>query len=243
MPVGAPNPYQNQLNNVELNFNTNSREKIDSVRMIRVGSYIANKDSARFAKEMSVIISALPGNEYVFLKAIQYLSNKDLLNKVYPMLMRQLKAMKANISKEKMIAKTYMTLNLYDSASSYFEKALITFPKDTTILLDLGFIHLELEEYAKAANDFTRVLTILPNNKEAYHQRGVSRFELKNYNGTVEDMTAVIKLSSSPEPLPYLIRGYAQLAMKNKGGACDDWKSAAALGSSDAKSLTEKYCP
>lgn len=243
VPIGSENPYQDQLDNDGLEFNTNSREAIDSVRMTIAGEYILNKDSNGFAKEMSVFISELPSNEYLYLKSIQYLTNKGLFDKVYPIVLNQLKTMKSNISKSKMIGKTYMSLKFNDSAAVYLEKATKYFPNDTSLLLDLGFIHLELEQYTKAANDFTKVIDILPDNKDAYHQLGVTHFELKNYEGTVQNMTQVIRLTNPSEPLPYLIRGYANYGLKDKAGYCDDWKSAGELGSSEAKALSKKYCP
>ena len=177
------------------------------------------------------------------MKSIQYLTNEKLIDKVYPIVLNQLKTMKDNISKNKMIGKTYMSLKFNDSAAVYLEKALKLSPNDTSLLLDLGFIHLELEQFAKAANDFTKVIDLLPNNKEAYHQLGVTQFELKNYQGTVQNMTQVIRLTNPPESLPYLIRGYANFGLKDNAGYCDDWNSAAELGSSEAKSLSKKYCP
>ena len=243
VPIGSINPYQDQLDNDGLEFNTNSREAIDSVRMSIAGEYILNKDSIGFAREMSVFISELPSNEYLYMKSIQYLTNEKLIDKVYPIVLNQLKTMKDNISKNKMIGKTYMSLKFNDSAAVYLEKALKLSPNDTSLLLDLGFIHLELEQFAKAANDFTKVIDLLPNNKEAYHQLGVTQFELKNYQGTVQNMTQVIRLTNPPESLPYLIRGYANFGLKDNAGYCDDWNSAAELGSSEAKSLSKKYCP
>jgi tetratricopeptide (TPR) repeat protein len=243
VPLGSENPYQDELDNDELGFGAISGSKIDSIRMIIAGQYLEESDSARFAKEMSVFISHLPSNEFLYQRTIQYLLANDLLDKAYPTILTQLKELKdTNISKNKMIGKSYMQLKNYDSAAFFLEMGLSLLPNDTTLLLDAGFVHMELEDYVKAERDFTRVIDLFPSKKDAYHQRGVSRFELKKYAGAVEDMTQVINLSDAPQALSYLIRGYANFGLKDKDSYCNDWQNAADLGLPRAQELLRQFC-
>ena len=57
----------------------------------------------------------------------------------------------------------------------------------------------------------------------------------------MEDFDYAIGLDEN-EPAPYTNRGLIKLEMKNKTGACEDWKKAFQLGSEYAQELLKKHC-
>lgn len=242
IPKNSPNPNQDKLDNDGFPYTIRALEDVDSIRMVFMNEYLANNDSTAFKREVRVFTNYLPAKEPQYMKMVNYLSRNNLLDQAYPLVFEELNRLKQSITRDKMIGMYYMHVKDYRNAVELFERAANNLKIDTELRLNLGFVHFELGEYEKAVEDYSQVIQLRPKNSEAYHQRAVTRFQLQDYKGTIEDMNQVLALIEKPDFLPYIIRGYARFGLKDREGYCEDWKSAAELGSTEAQELINKYC-
>lgn len=82
-----------------------------------------------------------------------------------------------------------------ESAIPDFTKALQLMPyKDTLVLPQRAFAHLQAKQYQAAIEDYTLSLNKLPANATAWHNRGICRYNLGDRNGAVTDIRQAIAL-------------------------------------------------
>jgi tetratricopeptide (TPR) repeat protein len=75
-----------------------------------------------------------------------------------------------------------------------------------------------------------------------YYKIGFDKYWYKkDYKGAIDDFTKAIELNPKYAGA-YFYRGFCKSKLKDKEGACLDWKKAAELGSADAKVMIERKC-
>ncbi|GAA4470607.1 tetratricopeptide repeat protein [Nibrella saemangeumensis] len=81
-----------------------------------------------------------------------------------------------------------------------FTKALQLMPyKDTLVLPQRAFAHLQAKQYQAALDDYTRTIDRQPANATAWHNRGVCRFNLGDRAGAVADIRQAIAMNPTYE--------------------------------------------
>ena len=88
--------------------------------------------------------------------------------------------------------------------------------------------HLNKGDYASAVADFSQAIRLGPDATDFagwHNDRGVAKFNLGDSRGAIEDYSAAIELSDG-NPLNYLNRGDAYLALEEYGRAIEDYTRA-----------------
>lgn len=85
-------------------------------------------------------------------------------------------------------------------------------------------------DYVGAKNDFTKAIQYWPTNSLAYVKRGMCKFFLTDYTGAISDFNEAIKIHEIAELDVSLIRGYAQMELKNYTEAMKDMNAAILSG-------------
>ena len=146
----------------------------------------------------------------------------------------------------------------YEGALYDFNKALDINPKGFELYKDRGDIKISLQNYKGAVSDYTKALKNDPTNSSLYLQRAVAyisegKQEPISTNDAISDLTQAIEFISYNESMIlmsiYELRASIRYAyLKDKKGACKDWKQVALLNSSDVPKHIEvpknykKYC-
>jgi len=79
------------------------------------------------------------------------------------------------------------------STQEELSKALKLAPKDATVLIVAGIIHLRKLEYDQAEKAYSQFVNAFPNAALPYYQRGFFRREVFNNTGALKDLDVVIK--------------------------------------------------
>jgi tetratricopeptide (TPR) repeat protein len=84
-------------------------------------------------------------------------------------------------------------------------------------------------------------LRISPDYYQGFNERGLIKYQLQEYPSAEIDFNRCLQINKS-YPEAYLNRGLLFKMMNEQDKACNDWKSAAALGSDVASRLVSEYC-
>ncbi|WP_421764923.1 SGNH/GDSL hydrolase family protein [Ekhidna sp.] len=242
VPLGSPNPYEEEIRNDGIDYEISSRSQVDSIRSIVAVEKLMEGDIIAFEKEMEVMLSYMPLSETAYLRTINALTEAGLLAQAYPLLYSKIRQLDPGRSKHKMLGLYFMNVLQHDSAIYHFEKALEIAEAKDYLQLNLGKAYGMQQKFNRAIEQFTRVIELDPTNKEAYNLRGGANFELKKFEETVKDMSEVIRLSNQSDAIAFMIRGYAKISLNDTKGACEDWLTASKLGSPQAVALAQQYC-
>jgi tetratricopeptide (TPR) repeat protein len=79
------------------------------------------------------------------------------------------------------------------SVAEELEKAMKLAPKDATVMVVAGMIHLRRLEYDQAEKTYSLFVKTFPNTALPYYQRGFFRREVFNNNGAIKDFGEVLK--------------------------------------------------
>lgn len=121
------------------------------------------------------------------------------------------------------------------------DKAINDKPEYIDAHINRAKIYSALHNYDFALDDFEHVLKIEPNNFEAIKGRGLINLELKQYEHAIKDFNAAISKIKN-DPKLFLFRAYSFFEIDLLIMACEDWQSAAELGSKEAEKYLSEYC-
>jgi protein O-mannosyl-transferase len=131
-------------------------------------------------------------------------------------------------------AATYGRLNHYAQAIADFDKAIEIDPEFSMAYNNRGSAYGNLGNYTQAIADFNRAIEINPRNDGAFCNRGIAHGMLGNYRQAIEDFDRTVALNPKFAGA-YYYRSIAHDKLGNQSQALDDLKTAARLGSRDAK--------
>lgn len=97
------------------------------------------------------------------------------------------------------------------STDEELAKALMLAPKDPTVLIVSGVIHLRKLEYDKAEKSYSQFVKAYPNAALPYYQRGYFRREVFNNTGAIKDFNEVLKHNPNDH---YVLASLAKLNKK-----------------------------
>lgn len=126
-------------------------------------------------------------------------------------------------------------------------KAISINNKDIDAYIIRANAKLELGNYKEAIKDFSKAIELSPGNANAYHGRALANADLaiennfKNPKIALDDYNKAIELNPN-FALAYNHRGWYKFLIKDKEGACLDWKKALDLGSSDSIAEINTLC-
>ena len=103
-----------------------------------------------------------------------------------------------------------------------------------------GNIYERNEEDQKALQDYTKATELNPKAADIYFRKGLLNRNLKNYEDAVKDFNMVIELEKNPSDA-YYERGTTYAYLGDKQKVMDDYKSAARLGSNEARKVLNKH--
>lgn len=238
VPAGTPNPLIGSLRNVDLVDKLTTEANTDSARSIVALHYLKNQNYRDFRKEMSVMLSYLPGKEHPYMNTILLLTREGLIREAYPHINEILKSLPENASTLKMRGMYHAFQGDHQMAITQWEKAIAMRPEDPDLYNQLGFSRYSMGNLSRALADYDQCIRLRPKHENAHHNRGVVKYQMKDFEGAVADLDKVINWNKN-NSLAWLIRGYAKMNLKNKQGACEDWRHAAQMGVKDAQALIQ----
>ena len=118
-------------------------------------------------------------------------------------------------------------------------------PKNADAYYSRAIVKNELHTWKSALRDYDAALEVAPTFVSALLNRGSVKDDNGDYIGAVEDYDKVITLSDADDltkTRAYFNRGNTKLHLKDKSGACADWKIALQRGEQDAQALIDKHC-
>ena len=121
-------------------------------------------------------------------------------------------------------------------AISDYDRATEINPKYADAYYDRGTTYFLLGNYGQALSDYDRAIQINPRHAEAYSNRGLANANLGNYWKAISDYDRAIEINADNGAL-YYNRGVAHAKLGHNSLATEDMKTAARLGSEEAKNL------
>jgi tetratricopeptide (TPR) repeat protein len=128
-----------------------------------------------------------------------------------------------------------------ENALTAYNKAIELDPADAMTYNNRAYLYQTLKNNKAAISDYTKAIELDPKYISAYVNRGVLSMEEMNYKAAKQDFETSTKLDAkSPELRRFL--GLAKLSLKDKLGACEDFKEAKNLGDKQVLDLIEQNC-
>lgn len=118
-------------------------------------------------------------------------------------------------------------------------------PKDPNAYYSRAIVKNELYTWKSALKDYDKALEIAPKFASALINRGGLKDENGDYQGAIADYEKVLQLDDSEienKQQAYFNLGNTKLNLKDKIGACENWKKALESGAKYAKERIEEYC-
>lgn len=124
---------------------------------------------------------------------------------------------------------SYQYSQNYAKALADFNVALIIKPGNIEYKSHRAFNRRMMTDYEGAIKDYNDLIALAPNNDTALLERAINYLELKKYELAITDLNKAITINPSSF-YHFFYRGRVKLAMKDKSGACDDFKMGCRLG-------------
>lgn len=138
--------------------------------------------------------------------------------------------------------RAYEEIGEYEKALEDFRHVLRKNPENISAILSLANdFYVRKKDYENTIFYADKALDLNEKNALAYVLRGRANQKLGNVNQALSDYNNAISVDKNYAEA-YISRGSLRLAAKQKSRACGDFKTAAALGSSQAEQLLKKYC-
>jgi tetratricopeptide (TPR) repeat protein len=132
-----------------------------------------------------------------------------------------------------------------NGAISHLSLNLIVNPNDPNSYYARAIAKNDLYAWKAALEDYNTALSIAPDFVSALNNRGILLDEHGNYVGAIEDYNKILSLKTAAikdKQQAFFNRGNAKLNLKDKKGACEDWKMALDLGMKDAQVRMNENC-
>jgi len=103
----------------------------------------------------------------------------------------------------------------------------------------------ELYTWKSALRDYDKAIEIAPDFIDALTNRGSLKDENGDYQGAIDDYNKVLLLENvdlENKQMAYFNRGNSKFNLKDKKGACEDWKKAYNLGADYALERLKEHC-
>ena len=128
-------------------------------------------------------------------------------------------------------------LGKYNEAIKDYDKAIEINPKNAEYYNSRGYVHATLGSYKDAINDYDKAIELRPELFTAYFNRGNSYFRLSDYRQAASDYNKAIGINPKYGDAYNNNRALAYSELGNNKQAVEDMKTAAKLGSEEAKNL------
>ena len=135
----------------------------------------------------------------------------------------------------------YLAEGQPDRAMEDFSKAIERDSHYADPYSNRGAVEQKLDRDDEALKDLDTALRLNPNFADAYQNRGVVKNALKLFSEALADFNQALKLKPDNGGV-YLGRGISKFYLGDKTGACEDWRTASARGTTDAAALLTEYC-
>jgi len=121
-------------------------------------------------------------------------------------------------------------------------KAIAANPQDVKAYEQRGRIKFILLDHQGALADFEKAIEMSTDYASAYAGRAsVKSTFLKDFSGAVDDFGKAIELDPEYQKA-YFDRGLMKYYLKDRDGACADWKKSLELGFTQAENVIEQFC-
>ena len=135
----------------------------------------------------------------------------------------------------------YLAMNDNIHAISLFDTAIRMNPSYFEAHYFKGMALDNLERYPEALTEYDKASALYPGYAPVYKARGTVYWHLQNFDKALTDFSKAISINGN-DTVAFLDRGRIRFMVHDTTGACADWKSAALLGSADARLLLNTFC-
>lgn len=133
-------------------------------------------------------------------------------------------------------------LGRYADAIADYSTAIKLNPRDANAYYNMAFAKTQLKDYSGAVSDYEASLKISPYDADTYNNIGNIKAEfLKDFSGSIKMYDQAISLRPQ-NALAYANRGNSKMMLKDRNGACEDWRYAARMGYEQVLGLLQNYC-
>lgn len=139
------------------------------------------------------------------------------------------------------LGSAYRLNNDLENAVKAYSRALALDPKYLLALINRGVANFDRGQLKQAQVDFEEVLSIDPKSSYAYNNLSSIAIRNKDYKKARELADRAISFDPQNGPA-YYNRGIARQMLREEEACCEDWKKAAGLGVTGAKSFISASC-
>lgn len=129
----------------------------------------------------------------------------------------------------------------YEGAIKEYDKIIELDPNNATVYGNRGVIKGILENIKGAVSDTKKAIELEPDNPVHYHSLATVYFNQNKFKKALDFCNQAIQKDASYD-IAYYTRARTQLGLKNKEGACQDFKKALELGMQDAQFMIDENC-
>ncbi len=114
-------------------------------------------------------------------------------------------------------------------------------PKEASSYAIRALAKTALQDFAGAIVDANQAVTLDGNNAIAYTARSTARVFTQDFRGALEDANRAMQINPTNSD-NYFVRGVAKIGLGDGVGGCGDLRTAANLGSAEARTTYQQFC-
>ena len=137
--------------------------------------------------------------------------------------------------------RSYEELSQFDQALQDFERVVELDPKHVQGYLSIGNYYFRLENHDQAAFNYEKAVKNDEGSADAHLLFGKALHKMGEVDQAMEAYTDAISINDRMGEA-YLFRGILNTVKNRNAKACNDFKTAKALGEEDAEEALKKYC-
>jgi len=140
-----------------------------------------------------------------------------------------------------LLGRAQQDIGLKTEALLSYSKAIDLDPRSASAYSNRGLVKGSLGDMKGAIRDFDKAIEVNKGFAAAYLNRGVAAGAMGNSRAALADFNSAIKANPKYTDA-YQNRGIAKELIGDIKGACGDWKTAASMGSTEARKWYTKQC-
>ncbi|MCU0445456.1 MAG: tetratricopeptide repeat protein [Microscillaceae bacterium] len=138
-------------------------------------------------------------------------------------------------------ADTYLNLGKAQEAMNDYNMSIQTHAKLPEAFYNRGLLKRKNRDLSGAIQDYSQAIALDNKYQIAYKNRGLAYYLNREYAKAVKDYEASLQFAPQ-DAETYYNRGLAKMGLRDKMGACADWRKAQQMGSNRAAEALGKYC-
>jgi tetratricopeptide (TPR) repeat protein len=136
----------------------------------------------------------------------------------------------------------YTEKEQYELAKNDFGKSIANKADNYEAYYRRAEVYQKMGKASFAIKDYNKVMQLNPKDPLPYFERGKHHWNNKEVGACITDMTQYIKLTKTPKPEAYYLRGASYFLLNEKDKGCEDLVKAKEMGMKGAAEMHKKAC-